>query len=53
MKYFFLSNFLAGKNFENEAVIISNSLLQIFPNSFYLMDLIANSYYLIHGILFF
>ena len=53
MKYFFLANFLAEKNFENEAITVANQLLDVFPNSFYLMNLIANSYYLTHGIIIF
>jgi len=49
MKYFYLANFLAEKNFEGEAIILASHLLEIFPNTFYLMNLIANCYYLIHG----
>lgn len=49
MKYFFLANFLTEKNFENEGIIVATQLLEVFPNSFYLMNLIANSYYLVHG----
>jgi len=49
MKYFYLANYLAEKNLENESIIVATQLLEIFPNSFYLMNLIANCYYLIHG----
>jgi len=49
MKYFYLSNYLAEKNFESEAIILATQLSEVFPNSYYLLNLIANCYYLIHG----
>jgi hypothetical protein len=49
MKHFFFSNYLAEKNFENEAITVANCLSQIFPNSLYLNNLLGNCYYLIHG----
>jgi hypothetical protein len=49
MKHFFFSNYLAEKNFENEAITVANCLLEIFPNSLYLNNLLGNCYYLIHG----
>lgn len=49
MKYFYLANFFMEHNNEQESIIICNSLLNIFPNSIFLLNTIAHAYYLMHG----
>jgi vesicle coat complex subunit len=50
MKYFYLTNYLIEKSNEPESITLSLNLLNIFPNSLFLLNSIANAYYLIHGI---
>ncbi|MCQ2818658.1 MAG: tetratricopeptide repeat protein [archaeon] len=45
MKYFYLSNFLNEKNHEQESLTISTSLLNLFPNSLFLLNSLGHSYY--------
>ena len=48
MKFFYLANFLLEKNYEQESIIVCNNLLNVFPNSIFLLNTIAHSFYLIH-----
>ena len=48
MKYFYLSNFLIEKNNETESITVLNSLISLFPNSYFLLNSLAHAYYLLH-----
>ena len=48
MKFFYLANFLIEKNNESESITVLNSLIPLFPNSFFLLNSLAHAYYLLH-----
>jgi len=49
MKYFFKASFYAEKDLESDAIDLCNGLLTKFPNSIFLIDTIAHSYYCLQG----
>jgi len=49
MKYFFKASFFSEKDHEPDAIELCNALLIKFPNSVFLIDTIAHSYYCLQG----
>ncbi len=49
MKYFYMASFFSEKDHEIEAIELSNVLLEKFPNSVFLIDIIAHSNYCLQG----
>jgi anaphase-promoting complex subunit 8 len=49
MKTFMITNFLLEKNYEQESIQLCNSLLQLYQNSYHLLNSLAHSYYLLNG----